>query len=57
MQKTMEMKLTQADIAQLRRSRRVCQHCGGVFVPEEDHKVCEPCVKEAMEMESFTYKP
>lgn len=55
-EKTVVMKLTKAELDELRRRRAVCGHCGGVFIPDDDsHKVCEPCVKEAMEAESFPY--
>lgn len=52
------MKLVKSELEDIRRKLTVCSHCGGVFVREDDkHKVCEICVKEAMEAESFAYRP
>lgn len=54
----MEMPLTKGDLKGIRRKLIVCSHCGGVFAREYDsHKVCEVCVKEAMESEHFDYVP
>jgi ribosomal protein S27AE len=54
--KTVEMVPTKEELQEVRRSLQVCSHCGVVFSREhEDAKVCENCVKEAMEEQSFTY--
>lgn len=56
-QDTIEMKLVKSELEDIRRKLTVCSHCGGVFVREDDkHRVCEICVKEAMEEEHFAYK-
>ena len=56
-QRTVEMKLTQADLHRLRRRTAVCSACGGVFYQEdEQQRVCESCVREALEAEGFQYK-
>lgn len=56
-EKTEEIKLKKSDLLELRQKMVVCSHCGHVFVKEmDDAKVCEPCVKEAMEDEYFKYE-
>lgn len=56
MEKTTELKLIKSELAELRDRLEVCSHCGGVFVRQEDSdKVCEMCVKEALESEGFAY--
>ncbi len=53
----MEMTLVKSELEDIRRKLTVCSHCGGVFVREDDaHKVCEICVKEALEEEGFSYR-
>lgn len=57
-QETVEMKLVRSELEDIRRKLTVCSHCGEVFVRADDkQKVCDLCVKEAMEAAYFVYKP
>lgn len=56
-QKTKEMTLKKSELVGIREQLVVCSCCGGVFFREEDYiRVCEECVKEAMETEGFKYE-
>lgn len=55
--KTKEMRLKKSELVGIRKRLVVCSCCGGVFFKVEDYiRVCEECVKEAMEAEGFEYE-
>lgn len=59
-EKTKKIVLTQADLRRLQQEfkpKMVCGHCGKVkFREYEDSKVCEDCVRAALESEGFPYR-
>lgn len=56
MDKTVELKLIDLEVARIRRSRRYCEHCETAFYTDDNSQVvCNECVQAAMVAEGFLH--